>query len=199
MMLIEQGDVAVAALPLEAFRAHLRLGTGFAQDDVQEVVLAGFLRAAMAVIEARTGRILLEREFVWTSGRAATGDEVILPVAPVSAIVSVTQVTGDGERRGIAAGAWRLVPDAARPALVGIGGWRPTVPPGGSLEIGVLAGFGPDWSDIPADLGQAVMMLAAQYYEYRHDITRPEGAMPFGVAALIEPYRPIRLTAGGAA
>ena len=35
------------------------------------------------------------------------------------------------------------------------GAW-PALPPGGALRIEVLAGFGPEWTDVPADLRQAV-------------------------------------------
>ena len=56
MMLIEETAVPLAALPLAEFKAHLRLGTGFADDDIQDPVLESFLRAAMAAIEARTGK-----------------------------------------------------------------------------------------------------------------------------------------------
>ena len=48
MMLIEETTVPEAALPLAEFKAHLRLGTGFSDDDVQDPVLPGFLRAALS-------------------------------------------------------------------------------------------------------------------------------------------------------
>ena len=51
-MLIEETGVAEADLPLEPFKAHLRMGSGFGTETVQEPVLASFLRAAIAAIEA---------------------------------------------------------------------------------------------------------------------------------------------------
>ena len=63
MMLIEETNVPDAVLPVEAFRMHLRLGTGFAQDGLQDPVLRSFLRAAMAAVEARTGKVLIIRRF----------------------------------------------------------------------------------------------------------------------------------------
>ena len=65
MMLIEETAVPSEALPVDAFKAHLRLGTGFSEDTLQEPVLESFLRAAMSAIEARTGKILIERDFSW--------------------------------------------------------------------------------------------------------------------------------------
>ena len=36
MMLVEEATVPEAILPVSAFKAHLRLGTGFAESDVQD-------------------------------------------------------------------------------------------------------------------------------------------------------------------
>ena len=58
------------------------------------------------------------------------------------------------------------------------------------------AGYGASWSEIPADLAQAVMLLAAHYYEFRNETSLSEGCMPFGVTSLIERYKPIRLGGG---
>ena len=55
-MLVEETTVPAAALPIAAFKDHLRLGTGFSEDTIQDSVLEGFLRAAVAAIEARTGK-----------------------------------------------------------------------------------------------------------------------------------------------
>ena len=50
------------------------------------------------------------------------------------------------------------------------------------------------WEDVPADLAQAALMLAAHYHEYRDATALDGGCMPFGVSALIERYRPLRLS-----
>ncbi|MEI4260681.1 head-tail connector protein [Roseovarius sp. D0-M9] len=89
MMLIEETAVPEAALPVDQFKAHLRLGTGFADDDVQDAVLQSFLRAAIASIEARTGKVLIERVFSWELIAWRTGYGQALPVAPVKAIEEV--------------------------------------------------------------------------------------------------------------
>ena len=58
-----------------------------------------------------------------------------------------------------------------------------------------LAGFGDAWSQVPADLAQAVILLAARYYDDRsQDGLRH--ALPFGVSALIERWRAVRTLAG---
>ena len=66
MNLVELTEVPDEALPVALLREHLRLGTGFPDDSLQDALLAGFLRAALAAIEGRTGKALLERSFALT-------------------------------------------------------------------------------------------------------------------------------------
>lgn len=197
MMLVEETTVPQSALPVAPFKDHLRLGSGFSDDGLQDGLLESFLRAAMAAIEARTGKILLEREFSWTLTAWRDSQSQALPVAPVSAIAQVVLISRLGDETVVAPAAYHLEPDMQRPALVASGTSLPTIGTGGSARIGFLAGFGPDWSDLPADMAQAVMMLAAHYYEYRHETAFGSGCMPFGVSALIERYRTVRLFGGG--
>lgn len=196
MMLVEETTVPESALPVLQFREHLRLGTGFSNDGLQDGVIEGFLRAALAAIEARTGKILIEREFSWSLTAWRQVDRQALPVAPVSAIVDVVMIDRLGVGVTVPSTAWQLVPDMQRPVLVSMGTGLPTIPQNGSVRIRFLAGFGPDWSDLPPDLAQAVMMLAGHYYEYRHDTGLGSGCMPFGVTALIERFRMVRLSGG---
>lgn len=194
MNLVERTEVPDAALPVARLEEHLRLGTGFADDDVQDGRLAAFLRAAIAAVEGRTGKALLQRRFALTLGSWRQPDRQPLPMAPVTTLHSVAVIGADGTEVPLPLSFLRLLPDAQRPVLTALGS-LPFVPPGGVARITFDAGFGPQWSDVPADLAQAVMMLAAHYHEYRHETALGSGCMPFGVTALIERYRPIRLGA----
>lgn len=196
MMLVEVTSVPLAALPVVQFKAHLRLGTGFSDTGLQDVVLESFLRAALSAIEGRTGKILIERDFDWSLTAWREYDRQALPVAPVSAISEVVLIPAVGAEVVVAPALYKLVPDMQRPCLVALSGMLPSVPVNGSVRVGFMAGFGPDWPDLPPDLQQAVLMLAAHYYEYRHDTTLGAGCMPFGVTALIERYRTVRLFGG---
>jgi uncharacterized phiE125 gp8 family phage protein len=199
MMLIEETTLPDAALPVAEYRAHLRLGTGFADGDLQDPVLGGFLRAAMAAIEARTGKVLIERAFSWTLTRWRDAAGQPLPVAPVREVTRLALRNRDEEEEVIAPAMYRLEPDAHRPVLRPAGNMLPAVPEGGVAEVQLSAGFAADWAGMPADLAQAVLLLAGHYYEYRHETALSEGCMPFGVTSLIERYRTVRLMAGGGA
>ena len=199
MILIEKTELPDEALPVAALRAHLRLGTGLGDETLQADVLGGFLRAAMAAIEARTGKVLLERQFLLTleDWRDPVGQP--LPVAPVTALNAVVMKDPDGQERSIVPALYRLVPDAQRPLLRPLAALLPMVPTGGGVQIDFSAGLAAAWPGLPADLRQAVLMLAAHYYEYRDDTALGAGCMPFGVSSLIERYRTVRLLGGGVA
>lgn len=196
MMLIEETAVPLAALPLTEFKAHLRLGSGFAEDDLQDAVLESFLRAAIAAIEARTGKILIERAFSWLLHQWRDQMGQALPVAPVTAVNELVLIDRNEAEEVVDPALYRLDADMQRPRLRPVGTLLPNVPSGGSVRIGFAAGFGAAWGDLPSDLGQAVLLLAAHYYEYRHETSLGDGCMPFGVTSLIERYRTVRIFAG---
>lgn len=196
-MLIEETNVPDLALPIAAFKAHMRMGTGFAEDTLQEAVLGSFIRAAMAAIEARTGKVLIEREFTLSVTSLADSASLGLTVAPVTVIADVQRVSRSGAQQVVDADVYWLERDTHTPRLKAAGADLPAPETGGELRVRFLAGYGPEWDDVPLDMQQAVLMLAAHYYEYRHDTALAAGCMPFGVTSLIERFRVMRLGRGG--
>ena len=74
----------------------------------------------------------------------------------------------------------------------------PASPTGGAAGVLFEAGFGAAWSDVPADLAQAVLLLAAEFYEARIEDGARSG-LPLAVQALIERWRIVRVLGGGQA
>lgn len=198
MMLSEETAVPVTALPVAALKDHLRLGSGFSDDGMQDALIQGYIRAAMAAIEGRIGKVLVTRRFRWRLENWRWSDRQTLPVAPVSAVLSVTLLDGAGPPATVDPARYRLVPDMHRPSLVSSGTALPSIPTAGWVEIVFEAGFGSAWDDVPADLQQAVLMLAAEYHEHRHEFGMREAALPFGILSLIERWRTVRILGGGA-
>lgn len=196
MVLTELMAVPGAALPVAEFAAHLHLGTGFADDGSQDEVLEAYLRAAVAAIEARIGKALFLRTFSWQLTAWRDGVAQGLPIAPVQAISTVVLVDGAGAETLVPASAYRLEKDSQRPRLVASGSCLPSIPAGGSVVATFQAGYGPGWADIPVDLAQAVFLLAAHFYENRQGAGNRDALMPFGVLALIETYRSVRVLGG---
>lgn len=198
MLLVEETAPAHATLPVAALRSHLRMGSGFepVADPTEDAALAGFLRAAIATVEARTGKVLLTRVFRLRleDWRDPAGHP--LPLAPALSIESVEITDAAGTVTPVDPSLWRLIPDNQRPILAPTAGSLPMVPYGGSVTVRFNAGFGTGWESVPADLAQAVMMLAARYYEDRGFDSGQQLALPHGVSALIERWRQVRTLAG---
>ena len=195
MILSEQTPVPDTALPVAEFRDHLQLGSGFADDGFQDAVLIPQLRAALAAVESETGKALLRRVFRLSTYAWRSVAREVLPIAPVVEIQSFEIVDLDGGVEVIAPEKYRLVQDHQSPALKWLGWVLPTIPVGGRAEVTFEAGMAADWDGLAPDLKQAVLMLAAHFYEHRQGGERV--AVPPAVNALLRKFRPIRLFGGG--
>jgi uncharacterized phiE125 gp8 family phage protein len=196
MMMSELTTVPGASLPVQGLKDHLRLGTGFTEDGLQDGLIEAYLRAAIAAVEGRIGKVLIGRRFKLELEDWRTKGEQPLPVAPVSAVVSVTVVDAADVALPVEPARYRLVRDMHRPKLVSVGVLLPTVPMDGRVEVVFDAGFGATWAEVPVDLAQAVMLLAAEYYETRQPGDGGSSGLPFAVQALIERWRTVRILGG---
>jgi uncharacterized phiE125 gp8 family phage protein len=196
MMLIEQTTVPSAALAVAEFKDHLMLGTGFADDGSQDAILENYLRSAIAAIEARTGKVLIEKQYTWSLTAWRAPSHQALPLAPISGIQELRVVDRLQVTTVIDAANYTLERDDHRPVLWAAGARLPTIGMGGTAEVDFTAGFGPAWGDVPADLMQAVFLLGAHFYENR-SASGSASVMPFSVNTLIERYRNVRILGGG--
>ena len=194
MDLRETSPIPAAALPVAVFRDHLRLSSGFADSTTQDDLLEQYLRAAIAAIEGRVARALFQRGYALRVTRWRDRDAQALPIAPVLSIQAMTLQDRDGGTVVVDPSRYALDADGTRPSVVAAGSSLPTIPTRGAVDIAFTAGFGPVWDDIPADLRQAVLLLAAQYYEGRE--AGGDAEMAFGIRALLERWRDLRLGRG---
>lgn len=192
LMILEKSQIAAADLPIDGLKAHLKLGSAFDLDTVQDDLLAGFLRAAIKAVEHRISASLLIRSFEWRPMRLS--DEMILPFGPLVSVDAVETWAEDGTpvavpRHQYSVRTYMDVPTLRCPSL--------RLPNVSGASVQFTAGMAQRWDVLPADLGQAVMMLAAHYYEFRNDTGLSEGCMPFGVHSLLQRHRSLRLSFGG--
>jgi len=197
-MLIEETTVPETAFPLEEFRAHLRMGSGFDDDTLQDRILTSFLRAAMSAIEARTGKALYQRGFLLSLPQWQSETVQTLPVAPVVVINQMRLIDRGGFATEVDLTGLRLDGNTSAPRIIATQRPLPPIPDGGYADIRFVGGWSTDWNELPADLAHAVFLLAAHYYEYRYETSLSEGCMPFGVSSLIERYKPVRIGFGDA-
>jgi uncharacterized phiE125 gp8 family phage protein len=180
---------AVEPLGLDETKEWLRVD-GVAEDEL----IGALIASARLVVESLTRRFLVSQTWrLVFDAWPATG--VALPFSPVrAAIVRVYDASGD---------AVLLPPDAYsldhRSGDVRLRFSGPAPQPGrpvAGLEIDVEAGFSADAAGVPAPLRQAMRLLVARWYENRGDVETDAdmARMPAPVAALVAPYRRVRLS-----
>jgi uncharacterized phiE125 gp8 family phage protein len=173
---------------LDALAAYLRLPSGFAGAP-DDALLARLIEAAAPEVERATARVLVERAFLLRVESWDCPTRHALPVSPVVSVEALTLVDAAGARSEIAPDRWRLDATAGPPTLRGAPR-LPAIAAGGHAEARLIAGYGPEWADAPAGLRHATLTLAAFWYE---DAGTTGGGLPPTVAALLAPYRRLRL------
>lgn len=196
MNLIETNVLPSASLPIAKFKDYLRLGSGFADDNAQDSVLETCLRAAMGAIEARTAKALISRTFQWKCYKfRLLGNAAILPISPVTWLISIDVTDSKGAQEFYSRNDFIIRPDAHYEHLMPKSGRLPEIPEGGVCTMALTVGYG-TWAQVPAALQQAMLMLAASYYENRDALLNGGGQMPLAVATLLVPFQRMRLGVG---
>ncbi|PQA87239.1 head-tail connector protein [Hyphococcus luteus] len=177
---------AAEPVTLAELKAHLRVTS-----DDEDALVTGMLVAAVRAIEARGGLALMPQQWRLTLD-AAPEETLFLPLSPVSAIDAVSVIDGDGDPRTVSPSLYDAVLGAGariRPA----GPWPLPVPKVGGVHVDFTAGY-EDAGAVPAPLKQAVLTLAAFFFETREAAGETRiYAVPRSVDALIAPYKEARL------
>lgn len=181
MAMMVQGSDGIedGALPVAELAASMRLADGYDTVPGQLDRMLARLRAAIATVERRTGKVLIERNFV-LQGTAEAGTRVVVPVSPVSAVLSAAVQIGSVS---VDLGDATVEPHPHRPVVV----LTRSVRSGTSLTITVTGGYSA-WDQVPAPLREAVLTMAEQLD--RGDAGTGQ------VECLISPYRALRIGGG---
>ncbi len=192
MLLKEITPAATNPVPLREFGAHLRLSHGFSDDGSEDGLLELYLRNATAVVERRTSQALIARPYLLQVGSWNRRGHLNMPIGPIAEIDALRFVA-PGSTINLDPEDWILEPGILRQRLTGsdCGPLWP-LPLGAIAELEFTAGYGTSWNDVPDDLRQAVLMLAAHYYENRFGDVAVDSGLPFGVLSIVEQHRPIR-------
>ena len=195
MLLKEITPAARNPVPLREFGAHLRLAHGFNDDGSEDGLLELYLRNATAMIERRTSQALISRIHTLQVACWDRKGHLVLPIGPVRSIDSIQFISASATT-DLDPADWSLQPGTQRQKLTGpLGGSLWPIPRGSIAELRFTAGYGGNWNDVPDDLRQAVLLLAAHLYENRFG--EVEGAtsegVPAGVLSIVAQHKPLRL------
>lgn len=177
---------AVEPVTLADMKAYLRL-----DDDAQDELVTGLVKAARLMVEAASRRILIAQRWRVTMDRWPAGGGVLLPLSPLIAIEGIKVF----DEAGMAS---EIVPETidadllSDPPRIAV---SPAPQPGrrrNGIAIDLRAGFGAAPEDVPANLRLAVKILVARWFENRGDVAG-EQTWPPEALALIAPFRRPRL------
>ncbi|MGP9821282.1 head-tail connector protein [Salinarimonas sp. NSM] len=178
---------AVEPVGVPEMRAFLRL-----EHADEDALVGALLRAARLVVEATTRLVLIEQSWRIALARVPEDGVVRLPLAPILAVSEVRAFDAAGVASVVPAADWRLE-RRADPARIVLSGAALEAQDG--IEIDLAAGFGTSAEAVPAPLVQAIRLLAAHWFENRGDgpPQTERASLPLDVAALIAPYRRLRM------
>ncbi|WP_299651730.1 hypothetical protein [uncultured Jannaschia sp.] len=178
MTVVDSQGIAEESLPVSELVAQLRLADQYESVPGQEARLKLRLRSAIGAVERRLGKVLIRREFI-LAGEVKGGTRIVLPIAPVDSVISVS-----ASRAGalFSLGEAMIEPDGHQPVAV----MKHAINEGEWVRMTVHAGFG-DWPDVPDALRQAVLLMAEAL-----DAGDGPGLVPMA-EALVAPFRNIRV------
>ena len=171
---------------LQQFQNFLRLNEGDSE------LLNSLITAARMTIEAQSGLRLITQS--WQIFLDAWPAEVYeLPIWPVQ---EITSVGATGSRQVTISPVYYELIKQGRPALLSFSGVDLPTPARAraGVQITLTAGFGDHPDDVPENLIQAVLSLAAHWFDIDDwNQYGVDNAIPPNVYALIAPYRLKRL------
>lgn len=175
---------SVDAIDLASLKNHLRV-SGTSED----AVIDGYRLAAIGHIGKMTGLYLAPQTVEAVT--STWSDLALLPFAPiVSVVVSYRDLTGTFQIFN--SGSYTLLDsDPLAPAIELVPGasWPGIYSRSDAIKLTAVCGY----SALPDGIRQAILLLAADWYESREDTTAERGVTPMtvpnGINALLANYR----------
>lgn len=177
---------AVEPITLPEMKAYLRV-----DDDAEDDLIAGLIKAARLMVEAASRRILIDQRWRIYLDRWPQGGTLMLPLSPVMAVDSIKVFDADGTSKVIEPS--RLESDTmSDPPHITVADMPPPGKPRNGIEIELRAGYGSTPDAVPATLRLAIKILVADWFENRGDLVG-EQYLPPQAMALVTPFQRARL------
>lgn len=179
---------APGAEPVSTTEIKAQLRIDVADEDT---LLGAYVTAAREWVEEQTRRSLITQTWKALYNLPPSADRLALPRGPVQSITSVKSYDTLNAASTVTTTDYFLIGDE----LVLDYGilWPDDLRSTGGLEVIFVTGYGDASTDVPTALRQAIKLLAGHWFENREATGASLVEAPLGVAALILPYRQLRL------
>lgn len=181
--------VPPASEPLSLAEAKALLRVEHGDDDA---AIEALIAAARGHVEALTRRALLTQTWRLVRDAWPKDGRIALRSGPLRRVVAARVFDAAGVAHAV--DVQRFVVDAERDVIASPEWALPA--PGrcmAGIELDVELGYGAEPSDVPAQLGQALRMILAHWYDNRGAVASGATLLPAGVAVLLAPYRTLSL------
>ena len=159
-------------ISIDILKIHLRL-----EHDREDNYLTHLIQTSRQQIEANTKRCLIAQK--WAIEIKEGKEEIVLPHTPLLKIEEIAIKALRGEKRILNP---QLFPITMKGDIAVLSNF---IAISGPIRITYIAGYGDNAEDVPSPLKQAILMLAAYYYEHRGDRKMP---LPSQIENLIAPF-----------
>ncbi|MGO4388861.1 head-tail connector protein [Microvirga sp. 2YAF29] len=177
---------AVEPISLSEMKEYLRL-----DDDAQDELVAGLIKAARLMVEAASRRILIEQRWRVVLDRWPKGGRVMLPISPVMAVDAIAVLDASEAETELSEASYEFDGAGDPPSIVVTDAPAPGKARNG-ISIALRAGHGSAPDAVPATLKLAIKILVAHWFENRGDVVG-EQIMPPEAMALVAPFQRARL------
>ena len=163
---------------------------------VEDPVVASLILAARLHIEGALDIAMVTQSWSLFVDCWPEDGRVSIPVGPLKSVDSVKVYDADDTAQTVSPETYVVDLSSLRPRLVRQAGavWPTPGRPANGIEIALTAGYGDTTDKVPQPIRQAVLMLAAHWYEQREPVVFERlDELPHGVADLLKPYRQVRL------
>ena len=192
MTLVPLSGPAIEPISLTDAKIHLRV-----DNDAEDTLIQSLITAARVHIEVSLSIAMIRQNWLWLLDAWPARRALPLPLRPVSAITSVRVIDAGGTAQTLPADAYLLDGrgNPARLVASKTGAWPKPGQVAYGIEISLEAGYGAATGDVPQPLRQALLLLVAHWFEQREPVEAGQEAvsLPDTVAALLAPYRQVRL------
>ncbi|WP_457093232.1 head-tail connector protein [Microvirga sp. P5_D2] len=177
---------AVEPISLTEMKDYLRL-----DDDTQDDLVAGLVKAARLMVETASRRVLIEQRWRVVLDHWPRGGRVMLPLSPLLAVDGIKVFDASGAETEIAPSSIDSDGAGDPPSIAVTEAPEPGKARNG-ISIELRAGYGATPDAVPATLKLAIKILVAHWFENRGDVVG-EQILPPEAMALVAPFQRARL------